>query len=228
MAQGRYDCALAGAVAGVARSSGQSVLTLALDAYNAGLAAVIAAGGVPPNAQTEAYAPKIEALAARYTPTATLVSTTGSAFGAAEVAAAPGQIGRPYVWGGGDPLGPSGSAVAPPGLVGQSGFDCSGLVLYAVFQASAGQIQLPHSSEDMATMGADVATGPGAAVLDSGLLQPGDDIAFQLAPGDYDHIGIYVGNGDMVAAPQTGDTVDIENLNTPYWLNVPWSVRRFG
>lgn len=228
MSQGRYDCALAQAVAVVARSSGQSILTLALDAYNAGLAAVLAAGGVPPIAETEAYAPRIEALAAQYTAPATLVAATGNAFGGAEVAAATGQIGRPYVWGGGDPLGPSGSAVAPPGLAGEAGFDCSGLVLYAVFQATAGQIQLPHSSEDMATMGAQVATGPGSQVLGSGVLQPGDDIAFQLSPGDYDHIGIYVGNGDMVAAPQTGDTVDIENLNTPYWLNVPWSVRRFG
>jgi hypothetical protein len=32
----------------------------------------------------------------------------------------------------------------------------------------------------------------------------------------------------MVVAPQTGETVDIENLNTPYWLGVEWSARRYA
>jgi len=48
MAMGRFDCALAQAVIPIAASSRQSVLTLALDAYNAGLGAVQAADGIPP------------------------------------------------------------------------------------------------------------------------------------------------------------------------------------
>lgn len=228
MAQGRYDCALAAAVAPIAQATGISVLTLALDGYNAGLTAVIQANGVPQNAQTQAYAPKIEALAAKYAPTQ-LVTVSGTQFAQAEVAAATAEIGKPYVWGGGSPLGPSGSAVAPAGMIGQAGFDCSGLVLYAAFQASHGTVSLPHSSEIQATLGQDVATGLGSQVLSSAALQPGDVIAFQLSgPGNYDHIGIYVGNGEMVAAPQTGQTVSIQNLNTPYWLGVQWSVRRYG
>ncbi|MDQ2729057.1 MAG: bifunctional lytic transglycosylase/C40 family peptidase [Actinomycetota bacterium] len=228
MAQGRYDCALATAVDGLSKSTGIPVVTLALDGYNAGLGAVSAAGGIPHNSQTEAYAPEIEALAGQYSGL-TLISAVSGQLAQGELAAASAEIGRPYVWGGGTPLGPSGSAVAPPGLVGQPGFDCSGLVLYAIFQASGGTVQLPHSSETQATMGQNVATGPGSAVLGSGLLQPGDVIAFQLGtPGDYDHIGIYAGNGTMIVAPQTGGQVDLENLNTPYWLGVPWSARRFG
>jgi cell wall-associated NlpC family hydrolase len=78
-------------------------------------------------------------------------------------------------------------------------------------------------------MGQDVGTGTGAQVLGSGQLQPGDDIAFQMnGGGDYDHIGIYIGNGEMVAAPSTGDVVQIQNLNTSYWLALQWSARRFG
>lgn len=228
MAQGRYDCALASAVAPIAQATGISVLTLALDGYNAGIGAVIQANGIPQNAQTQAYAPKIEALAANYAATQ-LVSVSATQFAQGEVAAATSEIAKPYVWGGGTPLGPSGSAVAPAGLDGQAGFDCSGLVLYTVFQASHGTVSLPHSSEIQATLGQNVATGPGGQVLTSGLLQPGDVIAFQLgAPGNYDHIGIYVGNGEMIDAPRTGQTVAMQNLNTPYWLGVQWSARRYG
>ena len=228
MAAGRYDCALASALAPLAKSSGQAVLTLALDGYNAGIAAVLSADGIPPIPQTEAYAPAIESLAATYAAVGSLAPPGGGSFASAEVAAALAEVGRPYVWGGGTPTGPSGSAAAPRSMVGQGGFDCSGLVLYAAFQASGGALSLPHSSEIQATMGTQVATGPGSAVLASGLLAPGDVIAFQLTPGNYDHIGIYLGAGQMVAAPQTGQLVSVQNLATPYWENVTWTARRFG
>ena len=52
-----------------------------------------------------------------------------------------------------------------------TGFDCSGLVLYAVAQASGGGIELPHSSELQATMGTAVSAAD---------IQPGDVIAFAL------------------------------------------------
>lgn len=221
MAESRYDCALAAAVAKIAAATGIPVLTLALDGYNAGLGAVIAANGIPDIPQTQAYAPRIEALAASYTSTTTVL--TDSSFASAEIAAAVAEIGAPYVWAGGSDIGPTTGDRA-----GGDGFDCSGLVMYAVFQASNGAIQLPHSSEIDATLGTDVATGLGSQVLGSGLLVPGDVIAFQLDPGDYSHIGIYLGNGDMVVAPHTGATVDIENLNTPYWLGVEWSARRYA
>ncbi|WP_425577319.1 NlpC/P60 family protein [Nocardioides endophyticus] len=46
-------------------------------------------------------------------------------------------MGKPYVWGGGNFEGPIGG-----------GFDCSGLVLYAAYQASGGRIRLPHCAGD--------------------------------------------------------------------------------
>jgi len=55
MAQGRYDCALAQAVAGVASENDDDITSLMLAAYNAGPAAVIAADGVPDIPHTETY-----------------------------------------------------------------------------------------------------------------------------------------------------------------------------
>jgi cell wall-associated NlpC family hydrolase len=232
MAQGRLDCALAAAVGPLAQQTGLPVLTLALDAYNAGLGAVLQAGGVPPNPQTEAYAPEIEQLAATtYAEVGTSPAGAGTGnFASAEITAAEGELGRPYVWGGGGYSGPSGSAIAPPGLVGQPGFDCSGLVMYAVYEASGGNIDLPHQSEQQVTLGQQVVVGTGAQALASGLLQPGDVIGFFNLDADnqWDHIGIYVGNGEMIDAPETGQVVSVANLAVPYWMSVEWDVRRFG
>lgn len=57
----------------------------------------------------------------------------GGAINERILAATRQQFGLPYVWGGGDKNGPTGG-----------GFDCSGLVLWAVFQATDGQVELPH------------------------------------------------------------------------------------
>ena len=232
MAQGRLDCALVAAVGPLAQQTGIPVLTLALDAYNAGLNAVTQAGGIPPNPQTEAYAPAIEQLATTtYAEVGSSPDGTGTGnFASAEITAAQAELGLPYVWGGGSYSGPSGSAVAPPALVGQPGFDCSGLVMYAVYQASGGAIALPHLSEEQVTLGQPVAEGSGAQVLASPSLEPGDVIGFYNLDADnqWDHIGIYVGNGEMIDAPETGQVVSVTNLATPYWTSVEWDVRNFG
>jgi cell wall-associated NlpC family hydrolase len=203
MAEGRYDCALAAQFAPLAASSGTSDLSLALAAYNAGAAAVSAAGGVPPIPATQAYVSGIEALAATY------VQSTGTAFGSAVVAAAQQWLGTPYLWGGGGYSGPTGNP---------AGFDCSGLVMYALYQASHGAISLPHSSEIQATMGQAVPIAQ---------IQPGDVIALQLhAAGDYDHIVIYLGGDQVIAAPHTGTVVQVEALSA--FANAPYTIRRFG
>jgi cell wall-associated NlpC family hydrolase len=109
-------------------------------------------------------------------------------FPGALIAAAAKEIGTPYVWGAGSFNGPTGG-----------GFDCSGLVLYAAYQASGGSIRLPHYTGDQIRLGRPVAW------VDK---QPGDLIFFSYsgASGPH-HVAIYVGGDKILQAPHTGDVV---------------------
>ena len=49
-------------------------------------------------------------------------------------------------------------------------------------------------------------------------LQPGDLVFFGKG-GNIHHVGIYVGNGNMIHAPQTGDVVKISSINTEYRIS---------
>jgi cell wall-associated NlpC family hydrolase len=206
MALGRYDCALARTLAAV---PGDAISNM-LAGYNAGPAAVTSARGVPPIPETQNYVQSIRALIPRYS-LALNLGTAGANFANREIAAAAKYLGTPYIWGGGDINGPTGG-----------GFDCSGLVLYAVHAASGGTITLPHGSDDQRRLG--------TAVKTRADLQPGDVIAFALDPKNptyFDHIAIYIGDDEILQAPHTGDVVKISSLDDPYW-NVPWQMRRFG
>ena len=77
-----------------------------------------------------------------------------------------------------------------------SGFDCSGLVMYVYAQLG---ISLPHYAAAQYQLG---------AAVDRSQLQPGDLVVFDAL----DHVGIYIGNGQFVHAPQTGDVVKITAL----------------
>jgi cell wall-associated NlpC family hydrolase len=158
---------------------------------------------------------KVEGLVAVYAQA--LDPPGGSSFGQTVVAAAAAELGVAYSWGGGDGSGPT-VGVGPGAST--AGFDCSGLVLYAVAEASAGQIVLPHSSELQATFGEPV---PPADI------EPGDVIAFAVGSDstDFDHIGIYIGNNDMIDAPDTGSVVRVDTLDA-YWQAVPSVIRSFG
>src|SRR3954467_13507176 len=80
---------------------------------------------------------------------------------------------------------------------GPNSFDCSGLTQFA-YQAAG--ISLPHSSRAQSTMGAPVSRGA---------LQPGD-LVFFYSP--VSHVGIYIGNGQIVHARSAGDVVKITDL----------------
>jgi peptidoglycan DL-endopeptidase CwlO len=82
---------------------------------------------------------------------------------------------------------------------GPGSFDCSGLTAYAF--AAAG-VSLPHSSRMQSQMGQSVSRDA---------LQPGD-LVFFYSP--VSHVGIYIGNGQMVHAPTSGDVVKVANLDS--------------
>jgi cell wall-associated NlpC family hydrolase len=79
---------------------------------------------------------------------------------------------------------------------GPDRFDCSGLTMWVWGKAG---VSLPHQSR------AQYAGGRKVAKSD---LQPGD-LTFYGSP--IHHVGIYIGNGQMISAPQTGDVVKIQN-----------------
>ena len=79
------------------------------------------------------------------------------------------------------------------------GFDCSGLVSWAYGQAGLGG--LPHFT------GALWATG---THISSSELAPGDLVFFN----GLNHVGMYIGGGNFVHAPHTGDVVKISSMSS--------------
>ena len=234
-AQGRYDCAIAAQMQ-TWQNAGllPKLLTLTqlmLAGYNAGPSAVKAAGGIPNNGQTPNYVEVITANAAKYADTTGNVAA--GSFAAKEIAAANSQIGVPYSWVGGTYTGPSLGVCGPDGAENDChivGWDCSGLVMFAVYQATAGAVKLPHysDSEIDAPQFKQVARGVGSSI-DLSLLEPGDLIGFTL-PGASatHHIGIFLGNDSMVNAPQSGELVKVSSLASSYYQTQTWTVARYA
>jgi peptidoglycan DL-endopeptidase RipA len=107
-------------------------------------------------------------------------------------------LGTPYIWGGGDASGPTWGLAGPT-----VGFDCSGLALWAWAQVG---IYLPHYSGYQYTSGQHVSVGN---------LMPGDLVfwAYNTSdPGSIHHVAIYLGGGQVVQAPQSGDVVRISSM----------------
>lgn len=101
-------------------------------------------------------------------------------------------VGTPYRWGGNTPAG---------------GFDCSGLVDY--IYRTAARITLPRTSHDMAAM-------DGLKVRQMTQLASGDLVFFDI-DGAISHVGVYVGKGRFVHAPNSGGTVRLDDIDGPYW-----------
>lgn len=109
------------------------------------------------------------------------------------------QIGKPYVY----------------GSAGPNSFDCSGLTYY-VFKNGA-DITLPRNSSAQATVGQFVSKSN---------LEAGDLVFFNTSGGGISHVGIYVGNNEMIHAPSSGKNVQKVKINQSYWENRYVTARR--
>jgi cell wall-associated NlpC family hydrolase len=107
------------------------------------------------------------------------------------------QLGVPYSWGGGTAAGP-GKGIGSGS--GTTGFDCSGLVLYAF--AGVG-IKLPHYSGAQYDLGRKIPASQ---------MRRGDVIFY--GPGGSQHVTLYLGQGQMLEAPDVGLKVRVAPVRT--------------
>jgi peptidoglycan DL-endopeptidase CwlO len=107
--------------------------------------------------------------------------------GNAQVAvdAALSKLGQPYRW----------------GATGPNAFDCSGLMVWAWAQAG---VSLPRTSAGQFA---------GLRRISREELRPGD-LVFAGSPSVH-HVGMYIGNGQIVHSPYTGSKVSIRSMNRP-------------
>lgn len=95
-------------------------------------------------------------------------------------------LGIPYKWGGNTP---------------QEGMDCSGYMKYVYGQLG---VDLPRVTYDQIKVGQGV---------NKENLMPGDLVFFG-SQSDPHHVGMYIGNGQYIHEPKTGDVAKISNLNS--------------
>ncbi len=98
------------------------------------------------------------------------------------------QLGKPYLW----------------AADGPESFDCSGLTMMAW---RAGGKSLPHWS---------VAQFAQSTRIGVASLRPGDLVFWGSTPGTIHHVAMYIGGGQIIHAPRTGQPVQISDMY--YWI----------
>ncbi|UED84554.1 C40 family peptidase [Streptomyces profundus] len=88
------------------------------------------------------------------------------------------------------------------GATGPNSYDCSGLT-QAAWRAAG--VEIPRVTWDQVNIG---------TTIPRDQIQPGDLIFFY---DDISHVGLYVGNNQMIHAPKPGDVIKYESID-----NMPW------
>lgn len=127
------------------------------------------------------------------------LTTNATSKAQAVINIAKSKLGNKYVWGGSGP----------------NNFDCSGLTQYA-FKNGA-NINIPRTSSSQATAGTYVSKSN---------LQPGDLVFFSNNGKTINHVGLYIGNNQMIHSPKPGDVVKIQRIDTTYYKNAYVTARR--
>lgn len=115
------------------------------------------------------------------------------------VSMAKSKLGCRYVW----------------GAQGPNTFDCSGLMWYC-FKNAANK-NLPRTSKEQSKVGTKVSKSN---------LQAGDMVFFNTSGSGVSHVGLYIGNGNMIHAPKPGDVVKTVSINSSYYTKKFVTARR--
>lgn len=127
------------------------------------------------------------------------VSESANTIGAKLVAEAKKHLGKKYVW----------------GATGPNTFDCSGLTQYCHKKLG---ISIPRTSLAQSNSGKSVSKSN---------LQMGDLIFWKTTSAKVGHVGMYVGNGQFIHAPNSRSVVKIDNLSNSYYTSKYVNARRY-
>lgn len=121
----------------------------------------------------------------------------------AMMAEAEKYLGYPYVWGGSSP---------------STSFDCSGYVSWVINQSGVGSVgrQTAGGLYNLSTPVSRENARPGDLIFFTGTYS---------SPGPVSHVGIYVGNGQML---HCGDPIGYANINSSYWTKHFYAFGRIG
>lgn len=106
------------------------------------------------------------------------------------------------------------------GGASMSGFDCSGLTMWVYNSVG---YKLPHGSN---SQGHNYVRNVSFSPNDYSNVKIGDLVFFGKTAGRYSHVGIYIGDGKMIHAPQPGKSVEIQVISSRSSSNQPTKIGR--